>query len=126
MFSTISSKVFLGIIAGLILLGTLGFGLSYYLVSSKNKEINKLNIELTIKDTQIIRLETNSLIDKSLNELGIRLTSNVLLDLQKINTKYSTIKRDLTTIISQTDKENKQAVSQAIYDSLQLGYEATK
>lgn len=116
------NKIYLSVI-GLILAVLTGLGIySYFKISNQNREIDNLNIMLTTKNMQISSLETRLKIDAETNDLGLRLTSSVHVELAKISDKYNTIEKNMTKNVNNADKDDPNAVSEIVINTIWDGY----
>lgn len=116
------NKVYLSIIGVLITLLLVTGIYSYFKINWQSDEIDNLGIMLITKDTQISALETEKRINLQTNQLGIRLTTEVHVELANINAKYNDIKQTTQTKINATDINNHQAISEIVINSIWEGY----
>lgn len=122
----IRSKIYWWVIGILVAILGVSLFINEYRIKQKNKEIDSLNLSIIHLNLEVQGMLLDKVISDKTNELGLRLTTNVLLDLEKINKNYNQISQTMQRKVSETDKANTQVISEIVIDSLWEGYEGAK
>lgn len=122
----LNQKSLLTIIGSLLLIIVVGYFYGNYKINAKEQEIKALNISIINKNLEIHSLLLDKEITKETNDLGDRLTTGIIIDLDKVEDEYTEINDQLVKSIELKGKEGGIGISTSVIDSIWSGYEAIK
>lgn len=122
----LNQKMLMSVIGVLSFMLIAGYTYTNYKIKNKEKEIEALNLVITNKNLEIQSLKLNEKINKETNELGIRLSNGIIVDLDNTEEKYTQINNQLYKSIEKLDKEDNLGISKSVIDSIWVGYEALR